>query len=160
MKSLFNIIQEKLKIGSKSKISNDKGILDKDINSLDELHDVINQYFKLTDFNTVTSPIERTNQKWKPEWQGNIVVGPHFYVTFYKDPKNPIFRKYKLRFAEYRDYFLFYMLEYKKGQIYYSKVFGISDYHEFRVGYNLLKFIENVVKHTKNPNILEIFKEL
>ncbi len=57
MKTLFNIIQEKLKIGSKSKVSDEKSILDKDINSIDELHDIIKQYFEISYINTFISDV-------------------------------------------------------------------------------------------------------
>ena len=167
MKSLFNIIQEKLKIGSKSKVSDEKSILDKDINSIDELHDVIEQYFKISNFNTTISKVDEGNQRWKYKINGGIMVGAHFFVTFFKNSKNPIIRSHKLQFAEYKNNFVMQLLVYNKGKAQYCRIHGGSVYNEFHKGDNLLNFIETAIQHTKenhpidkDPNLLEIFKEL
>ena len=124
MKSLFNIIQEKLKIGSKSKVSDEKSILDKDINSIDELHDVIEQYFKISNFNTTISKINEGTQKWKYKIDRGILVGAHFFVTFFKNSKNPIIRSHKLQFAEYKNNFVMQLLVYNKGNAQYCRIHG------------------------------------
>lgn len=164
MKSLLNIIQEKLKIGSKTKISKEKNILDKDINSIDELHDVIKQYFENSNINTSISDVTQQNAKWKtPYAKIDITTGAHFEVNIYNNKK----RTNQLRFAEWRDGFLMQLLVYNQGRAKYGRVHGYSPYNEFRVGNNLLKFIETIIKQTKenhpickDPNLLEIFKEL
>ena len=167
MKTLFNIIQEKLKIGSKSKVSDEKSILDKDINSIDELHDVIEQYFKMSNFNTTISKVDEGNQKWKYKIDRGIIVGAHFFVTFFNNSKNPIFRSHKLQFAEYKNNFVMQLLVYNKGNAQYCRIHGGSVYNEFHKGDNLLNFIKTAIQHTKenhpidkDPNLLEIFKEL
>lgn len=166
MKKLINII-EKLKIDSKSKISDDKSILDQNINSIDELHDVIEQYFKVSDPNTTISKVDEGNQKWKYKINSGIIVGAHFYVTFFKNSKNSILRSHKLQFAEYKNNFVMQLLVYNKGKAQYCRIHGGSVYNEFHKGDNLLNFIETAIQHTKenhpidkDPNLLEIFKEL
>jgi len=166
MKSLFCII-EKLKIGSKSKVSDEKSILDKDINSINELHDVIEQYFKMSNFNTTISKVDEVNQRWKYKINGGIMVGAHFFVTFFKNSKNPIFRSHKLQFAEYKNNFVMQLIVYNKGKAQCGRIHGGSVYNEFHKGDNLLNFIETAIQHTKenhpidkDPNLLEIFKEL
>ena len=167
MKTLFNIIQEKLKIGSKSKVSDEKSILDKDINSIDELHDVIEQYFKISNSNTTISKVYEVTQRWKYKINHGILVGAHFFVTFFKNSKNPTFRSHKLKFAEYKNNFVMQLLVYNKGNAQYGRIHGGSVYNEFHKGDNLLNFIETAIQHTKenhpidkDPNLLEIFKEL
>ena len=166
MKKLKDII-EGLKISSKSKVSDDKNILDKDINSIDELHDVIEQYFKMSNFNTTISKVDEVNQKWKYKIDHGIIVGAHFFVTFFNNSKNPIFRSHKLQFAEYKNNFVMQLLVYNKGKAQYCRIHGGSVYNEFHKGDNLLNFIETAIQHTKenhpidkDPNLLEIFKEL
>lgn len=166
MKKLINII-EKLKIGSKSKISDDKSILDQNINSIDELHDVIEQYFKMSNFNTTISKVDGGNERWKYKIDRGIIVGAHFYVTFFKKSKNSISRFHKLQFAEYKNNFVMQLLVYNKGKAEHCRIHGGSVYNEFHKGDNLLNFIETAIQHTKenhpidkDPNLLEIFEEL
>lgn len=166
MKKLKDII-EGLKISSKSKVFDEKSILDKDINSIYELHDVIEQYFKMSNFNTTISKVDEGKQRWKYKINGGIMVGAHFFVTFFKNSKNPIFRSHKLQFAEYKNNFVMQLLVYNKGKAQHCRIHGGSVYNEFHKGDNLLNFIETAIQHTKenhpidkDPNLLEIFKEL
>lgn len=169
MKSLFYIIQEKLKIGSKSKVSDEKSILDKNINSIDELHDIIESYFKLTNFNTTISKVNFITQKWQTQYRTEkFTVDAHFDVNIFRDIHGNTIHTEKLRFAEYKKkYFVMQLLVYKKGKAQYCRIHGGSRYNEFKVGGNLLIFLETLIQHTKenhpvdkDPNIIEIFKKL
>ena len=169
MKSLFNIIQEKLKIGSTSKISDDKEILNKNINNIDELHDVIEQYFKSINFDFIITKVNPITTKWQSQYKANkFTVDAHFDVNIFKDIRGQSIRTTKLRFAEYqKTYFVMQVLIYNKDKTQYGRIHGASTYNEFKIGENLLDFLETIIQHTKenhpvdkDPNLVEIFKDI
>ena len=163
MKDIIKHITEALKINSKSKVHYKENILDENINSIEELHDVIEEYFKRKWDVTVTD-VEKNETKWKMLYKSNILIINHFTVSFFKNNK----LSKKLRFAEKDNHFLMQVIvkDYKnKWQ--HCRIHGNSIYGEFKVGDNLLEFIKKTLKNTKDnhpvdkdPNIIDLFKEI
>ena len=167
MKSLLNII-EGLKISSKSKVSDEKSILDKNINSIDELHDVIKQYFEVSNFNVAVNDIDQSEQYWQYTPTAKIKVGANFDVIFFKNQK----KSHILQFAEYeyqgyKKHFLMQLIVFNRVKTKKCNVHGVSQDNEFIEGTNLLNFIETIIQHTqennkedKDPDLVKLFKDL
>lgn len=160
MKQLSEHITEALKINSKSKVNNN--ILDSNINSIEELRDVIEEYFKRK-WNVTVTDIKQNEVKWRMTNAMRITVNNHFSVSFFKNNK----LSKKLQFAENNNHFLMQVIvkDYKnKWQ--HCRIHGKSFYAEFKVGDNLLEFIKVILKHAKDnrsfgdPNIVDLFKEI
>ena len=169
MKQLKEII-EGLKVNSKSKVHQNALIMDDDIlnvniESLDELRDVMEKYFEKKYVIAVTK-IDQANTKWKTQHGGDyIVVDAHFSIRFFK---NSII-VYNLQFAEHKDGYLLMQIIIKDytGKMRPCRIHGGSTYNEFRPGDNLLEFIQTIVKHTKDnhpidkdENITKLFTEI
>lgn len=162
MKQLSEHITEALKINSKSKVNNQENILNNNINSIEDLHDVIEKYFNSKWHVTVTD-IKQNEVKWRMTNAMRITVNNHFSVSFFKNNK----LSKKLQFAERDNHFLMQVIvkDYKnKWQ--HCRIHGKSFYAEFKVGDNLLEFIKVILKHAKDnrsfgdPNIVDLFKEI
>jgi len=160
MKQLSEHITEALKINSKSKVNNN--ILDNNINSIEDLHDVIEEYFN-SKWNVTVTDIEQNEVKWRMTNAMRITINNHFSVSFFKNNK----LSKKLQFAEKDNHFLMQVIikDYKnKWQ--HCRIHGKSFYAEFKVGDNLLEFIKVILKHAKDnrsfgdPNIVDLFKEI
>lgn len=178
MKKLTDIIEElkigktsfmleKLKINSKTKLHKSNNILDKDIKDIYELHDVLEEYFNKSPFDSTCSKISELTRKWKTQFGNDtITVGTNFNISFFKDGK--LFDK--LQVAEFNsgEYLLMQLLvkDYK-GRMQPCRIHGCSTYNRFKPGDNLLDFIKTIIKHTeenhpvdRDPNIIKLFKDI
>ena len=162
MKQLSEHITEALKINSKSKVNNKENILDVNINSIEELHDIIEEYFKKK-WNVTVTDVKQNEVKWRMAHEMRITVNNHFTVSFFKNNK----LSKKLQFCEYDNHFLMQVImkDYRnKWQ--HCRIHGKSFYAEFKIGDNLLEFIKVILKHAKDnrsfgdPNIIDLFKEI
>lgn len=167
MKDLKDIIYEGLKVTSKSKVNvnNSKSPLNVNINSLEELRDVMIEYFKPKYLIQVTK-IDESPVKWSTQYGNDkITVGSHFTINFLKNGR----LSDKLQFAEHKDGYLLMQMVVKdySGKLRPCRIHGGSTYNTFKPGDNLFEFIQTIVKHTnenhsvdKDPNIIRLFKDI
>lgn len=164
MKEIINFINEKLKINSKSKINNSRGILDEKIEYLKDLIPICQTYFEQF-YKIEISKISSSEQKWKYYNTNNgIIVKNHFEIKFYFGNKC----NKKLRFANYGEYILMQILILNhKGKWETCRIHGGSKINEFKRGDNFLDFILRIKKHTdenniigRDNNLMQLFKDL
>ena len=165
MKNLKDIILEKFKIDKNTNVKDRRNILDVEINSLEELRDIMKEYFESKYIITVTS-INSEPTKWKTQYGNDkIKVNSHFSISFFKNTKV----QDKLQFAEHTDGYLLMQMIVKDytGKMRPCRIHGGSTYNTFKPGDNLYDFIKTIVNHTnqnhpidKDPNIIKLFKDI
>lgn len=160
MKSIIDIINEKLKINSSSKISEQYNInvLNKNIDTLEELKNVLETYFGIK-----ATPIKNKEISWKFELStSGILVNNYFEFKFKDETKNKVTKR--LRCGIFHNCFVIQELHlYKKWE--QHRIHGMSPYEKFEIGNNLKDFIMHIKKLTdenhgivKDQNLMDLFQ--
>ena len=154
MKTLKNKILEGLKITSKTKVN--ENVLNQNVNDLEELRNIIIDYFP----NAKVGEIKNEDNQWyfKKEMKG-IIVKEYFVTKFYNS-KNKIDKK--LQFAKYKGAFIMQLIikDYKdKWQL--LRIHGfLSAKDEFKIGENFFDFLMKIKEATDKNDILIRSKEI
>lgn len=164
MKNLKDIILEKFKINSTTKIP--RNILDQNINQLQDLIPICQEYFE-NFYKIEISKISSSEQRWKfQKSPDGIIVKDHFEIKFLNITNRCI---QKLRFGNYGNNILMQtlVLNYKGKSFEPCRIHGMSKINEFKRGDNFLDFILRIKKHTdenniigRDNNLMSLFKDL
>ena len=155
MKTITEYIVEKLKVSSDSTSLEDnfKGydnkILDVEINSIEELSEVLGKFFDIKPTNIIKS-----ESRWKLDSSSRdgLIVKDKFYIDFMaKDGKTYYSR---LRTAKYGDKFIMQLLSRNyKGKMEECALAGYSKSTEFKIGDNLYQWLLKIKSLTENKSV-------
>ena len=154
MKSIKLYIQEGLKITSKTKVN--ENILNQKVNNLEELRNIIIDYFP----NAKVGEIQNEEYKFKFQKSNDGIIVKEYFVTKFYNSKNKIDKK--LQFAKYKGAFLMQLIikDYKNKwqQLRIHGLLGAKD--EFKIGGNFFDFLIYIKKATDKNNIFAKSKEI
>ena len=146
MKPIQLYIQEGLKITSKTKVN--ENILNQNVNNLEELRNIIVDYFP----NAKVEEIKNEEKKWcfRKSTQG-IIVREYFVTKFY-DSKNKIDKK--LQFAKYDNVFVMQLIIKEQGKWEQQRIYGLyGSKDEFKIGKNFFDFLMYIKEVTDKNDI-------
>lgn len=154
MKSIKLYIQEGLKITSKTKVN--ENVLDQNVNNLEELRNIIIDYFP----NAKVGEINNEEYKFKFQKSNDGVKVKEYFVTKFYNSKNKIDKK--LQFAKYKGAFIMQLIikDYKdKWQ--QLRIHGfLSAKDEFKIGENFFDFLMKIKEATDKNKIWVRSKEI
>lgn len=158
MKNLINIIQEKLKVNSKTNISNSKllDILDVNIKDINQLNEVITKYVKESKCNAfVDGVVKASDNKWNKPNGYILNVKEEFLVYIYENGKGAEVSKFRFGVLDRGGTHFLIKLETKinfdgKPVWYNCEVKGESKENRLNVGDNLLDFLTKVIQSMDN----------
>lgn len=154
MKSIKLYIQEGLKITSKTKVN--ENVLDQNVNNLEELRNIIIDYFP----NAKVGEINYDEYKFKFQKSNDGVKVKEYFVTKFYNSKNKIDKK--LQFAKYKGAFIMQLIikDYKdKWQ--QLRIHGfLSAKDEFKIGENFFDFLMYIKEATDKNDILARSKDI
>ena len=153
MKTLKSKILEGLKITSKTKVN--ENILNQNINDLEELRNIIIDYFP----NAKVRKIKNEDNQWyfRKDMKG-IIVKKYFVTKFYNS-KNKIDKK--LQFAKYDNCFVMQLIIKDRGEWQRLRIHGLyTSNDEFKIGENFFDFLMKIKEATDKNDILIRSKEI
>lgn len=159
MKSLFNIIQEKLKVNSKSKINNSDilDILNTNINDLQQLNDVIKIYVEKSKCNAFVDGIVKGSiNNWQTLDGFRLDVKEEFLVYIYDDNKDAEISKFRFGIIESGGPHFVIKLQSKRDNDNKWKQYeiqGAYDKNKLNEGDNLLDFLIKTIRSMKTDGI-------
>ena len=164
MKNLINYIQEGLKVNSKSKINTSKKLLDKEINSIEELRDTLEEYFNVFSvFDSFTiKEIKNGEVRWKYNHFSRARVLTNKNIIFKFFDKNGI-NRIKLRIGMFHKNMLMQLLtrvSLNSNAFLENRLHGNSTGDSLSIGSNLFDFLMTIKKYTDEDNIIYKDKEL
>lgn len=163
VKNINTYISEKLQISSKGNSNDPTEILNKNINSLESLKDILFEYFTKLQYDFKVTDISNLSTRWKfQDSKNGIIVDDHFTLKFYKNSKCLT----KLQLSIFHNNILMQIkkLDYK-GVWENYKIHGMSRVNTFKIGDNLYDFLYQIKKHTdeydifdRDEHIVDLFK--
>ena len=153
MNNLKQYLYEALKINSKSKIK--ENILDQDVNTLEELRNIIIDYFP----NAKVGEIKNEDNKWYFRKSKEGIIVKKYFVTKFYNSKNKINKK--LQFAKYDNVFIMQLIIKDKGKWDQLRIYGLyGSKDEFKIGKNFFDFLMYIKEATDKNDTLARSKEI
>ena len=153
MNNLKQYLYEALKINSKSKIK--ENILDQDVNTLEELRNIIIDYFP----NAKVGEIKNEDNKWYFRKSKEGIIVKEYFVTKFYNFKNKINKK--LQFAKNDDVYVMHLIIKDQGKWEQFRIYGLyGSKDEFKIGKNFFDFLMYIKEATDKNDTLARSKEI
>lgn len=161
MKNLINIIQEKLKINSKTNINNSKllDILDVNINSIEQLNEVITKYVEESKCNAFVDGVVRAynnSRNWQTLDGFTLDIKEEFLVYIYEDNKGAEVSKFRFGIIEAGGPHFVIKLQSKRDNDNKWKQYeiqGAYSKNELNEGDNLLDFLIRTINSMEKNDV-------